>query len=207
MVLRQRFAKLMLPFGDKAKQMLADFCKTIDFFIPLFMHLLICLFMAHHLYSCYRLRLPNKGMNSVCTAPPQIDSLVVERTARFSLVVCWRLKKRRCLCEWFSPGNNIRHEPRCQATNCFKERRKCCVASVKVLIQVANEKTARDANPPNRRHETELLFWLRRVSTVCRRNFLQYANAIQYLLAGNIAYSQRTRQVMWANTIDFRCVR
>ena len=83
MVFRQRFTKLMFPLRDKVCRCSHICVKQSAFFQPSengvpqraseraseqaressSKHLLIYLFMGHHLYSCYRIRIPNKRLN------------------------------------------------------------------------------------------------------------------------------------------------
>lgn len=71
MVFRQRFTKLMFPLRDKVCRCSHICVKQSAFFSRASKqanessskHLLIYLFMGHHLYSCYRIRIPNKRLN------------------------------------------------------------------------------------------------------------------------------------------------
>lgn len=107
MVFRQRFTKLMFPHWDKVGRCSHIYVKQSAFFFSAerskkqrerqssSKHLLIYLFMGHHLYSCYRLTHP-KQKNECESAfhnrkPPQI----YQQTYRLNVYTRLKMERKK----------------------------------------------------------------------------------------------------------------
>lgn len=124
--------------------MLAHLRKTIDFFtIELkFIRALAHLFVhgASFIFMLSLIHPQTKEWNLFCTSQKQAGLkscgwYVGEIGTLYCLQkIKMELKKNgyNVQSEWFSPSNSIRHDKRCQATNCFRRRSKTdiCVSCI-----------------------------------------------------------------------------